>query len=74
MSLIALMATSVSAYAVSSRNFAPGAWARACSSISMPVISGIRWSAAIKATGSSRRASRVSTPSASGPDVARTTR
>ena len=74
MSLIALMATSVSAYAVSSRNLAPGAWVRACSSSSMPVISGIRWSAAINATGSSRRASRVSTPSASGPEVARTMR
>ncbi len=44
MSLIARIATSVSAYAVSSSSFAPGAWARACSSSSMPVISGMRWS------------------------------
>jgi hypothetical protein len=40
----------------------------------MPVICGIRWSAAISATGWSRRASLVSTTSASAPEVARTTR
>ena len=40
----------------------------------MPVISGIRWSAAINATGSSRRASLVSSSSASWPDDARMTR
>jgi hypothetical protein len=50
MSLIALIATSVSAYAVRSSNFEPGAWLGASWSISMPVISGIRWSAAINAT------------------------
>jgi len=72
MSLIALIATSVSAYAVSSRYFAPGAWARACLSISMPVICGIRWSATINATGWSRRATLASTDNASGPEVART--
>jgi hypothetical protein len=74
MSLIALIATSVSAYAVSRRNFAPGVCVRACSSISMPVISGIRWSAAINATGSSRSASLVNTLSACAPEVAPTTR
>ena len=72
MSLIALIATSVSAYAVSSRIFAPRAWSRAWESSSIPVISGIRWSAAINATGSSRRASLVSTTSASAPEVAPT--
>ena len=65
MSLIALIATSVSAYAVRSSIFAPGAWVRPCWSISIPVISGIRWSAAINATGSSRRVSLVSSSSAS---------
>jgi len=40
----------------------------------MPVISGIRWSEAINATGWLRRASLVSTASASAPDVARTMR
>ncbi len=74
MSLIAVIATSVSAYAVSSRNFASGACVRACSSISMPVIRGIRWSATIIATGSSRSASRVSTSRPPAPEVARTTR
>ena len=40
----------------------------------MPVICGIRWSAMINATGWPRSASLASTSSASGPDVARTTR
>jgi hypothetical protein len=40
----------------------------------MPVIWGIRWSAAINATGWSRRASFVRTSRASDPDVARTMR
>ncbi len=74
MSLIALIATSVSAYAVSSSCFAPGAYALACLSISIPVIWGIRWSAAIKATGSSRRWSVLSAVRASGPEEARTMR
>ena len=39
-----------------------------------PVIRGIRWSAAISATGSSRRASLVSTDSASAPEVTPMTR
>ena len=74
MSLIAWMATSVSAYAVSSSSFAPGAWVRDSASISMPVIFGIRWSAAISATCSSRSAIRASTARASGPEVALTMR
>jgi len=40
----------------------------------MPVISGIRWSEAISATGWLRSASLVSTVRASAPEVARTTR
>ncbi len=68
------MATSVSAYAVSSSSFAPGAWSRAWASIWMPVILGIRWSAAIKATCSPRKAILASTVSASAPDVALTMR
>ena len=56
MSLIALIATSVSAYAVSSTSLASGACRRACSRNSTPVISGMRWSDAISATGRSRRA------------------
>ena len=42
MSLIALMATSVSAYAVSSTSLAVGAWVCACCNSSIPVIFGIR--------------------------------
>ncbi len=71
MSLIALIATSVSAYAVSSKNLASGAWLRAWPSISMPVISGIRWSLAISATGRSRSTSSARISSASAPEVAR---
>ena len=74
MSLIAVMAASVSAYAVSSSSFASGACGRAWVSISTPVIWGIRWSVTISATGWSRSASRASTSSASGPDVVRTIR
>ena len=51
MSLIALIATSVSAYAVSSTSLAPGAVAFERASSSMPVISGMRWSDTIRATG-----------------------
>jgi hypothetical protein len=42
MSLIALIATSVSAYAVRRRSLASGACRRTSSSTSVPVISGIR--------------------------------
>jgi hypothetical protein len=42
--------------------------------LSIPVIWGIRWSAAIKATGSSRRLSVLSAVKASGPEEARTMR
>ena len=73
---MAWIATSVSAYAVSSSRLAPGAcpssWARA--SISMPVIRGIRWSTAISATGRSRSPSSARTSRASSPDDARTMR
>ncbi len=47
---MAVIAASVSAYAVSSTSFASGACDRACSKNSMPDISGIRWSLAIRAT------------------------
>ena len=49
-------------------------WVRACSSISMPVICGIRWSDTISATGWLRSASLVRTVKAWAPDVARTMR
>ena len=71
---MAVIAASVSAYAVSSSSFASGACGRAWASISTPVIRGIRWSVTSNATGSSRSASRASTSSASAPDVVRTTR
>ena len=76
MSLIAWIATSVSAYAVSSSRLAPWASPRswAAASVSMPVIRGIRWSTAISATGRSRSASSASTSRASSPDEARTIR
>ena len=70
---MARIATSVSAYAVSSSSFVPGVSRRTCSSISMPVISGIRWSETTSATGRSRSASCPSVSSASGPEVARMT-
>ena len=74
MSLMAAMATSVSAYAVSSNSFASGACTREAANSSVPVIRGIRWSEAISATGSSRSASRASASSASAPDVTPITR
>ena len=74
MSLIAVIAASVSAYAVSSSIFASGAWSLAWASISTPVICGIRWSVTRSATGSSRSASRPITSRASAPDVVRTMR
>ena len=74
MSLIAVMATSVSAYAVRSSSLASGACTRPCSSSSIPVMSGIRWSVAISATARLRSASSASTASASVPDPAGTTR
>ncbi len=74
MSLIALIATSVSAYAVSSSSLASGDWRRTSASISIPVIPGIRWSEATRATDRSRRVSSASTSSAWAPDVAGMTR
>ena len=73
---MAWMATSVSAYAVSSTRLAPAASPRASASAStsMPVIRGIRWSTATSATGRSRSASSASASSASSPDEARTMR
>ena len=71
MSLIALIATSVSAYAVSSTRLAPGVIARDRSSSSMPVIPGIRWSDTISATGRSRPASASRDWRPSAADVAR---
>src|SRR6516165_40977 len=73
MSLMALMATSVSAYAVSSTSLASGASGRACSRNSTPVITGIRWSEAISATWRSRKANSDRTLMASAPDRAGTT-
>src|SRR3954447_8678076 len=74
MSLIALMATSVSAYAVSRSFFASGTIAMARPSSSIPVISGIRWSVAMRATGRSFNASSDNSSSASAPEVTHTTR
>ena len=50
--MIAAIATSVSAYAVSSSCLASGASSRDSPSSSIPVFSGIRWSLTISATGS----------------------
>ena len=74
MSLMAWIATPVSAYAVSSSRLAPSARPRswAAARVSIPVIRGIRWSTASRATGRSRRASSASTSRASSPEVART--
>ena len=74
MSLIALIATSVSAYAVSSRRLATGATFCDSSSSSIPVFSGIRWSLTISATGSLRNARAESSSSAWAADVADSTR
>ena len=74
MSLIAAIATSVSAYAVRRSNLVPGDWSRTWASISIPVISGIRWSEATSATDRSRRVSSASSESASAPEVAGMTR
>ena len=74
MSLIAVIATSVSAYAVSSRRLASGAWVATWASSSMPVIRGIRWSESTSATGSERSANDASSSSAWSPDVAGSTR
>ena len=73
MSLIALIATSVSAYAVSNRSRVSGETSRTAAITSMPVIPGIRWSDTTRATRRSCSASRERWVSASAPEVARTT-
>ncbi len=74
MSLIAWIATSVSAYAVSSISLESGEFRRTSRSTSMPVISGIRWSETTAATGRSLRARSAISSRASPPEVARRTR
>ena len=74
MSLIAWIATSVSAYAVRSSNLESGDCRRTSRSTSMPVISGIRWSVTTAATGRSLRARSAMSSKASRPEVARSTR
>ena len=74
MSLIAAIATSVSAYAVSSSRLACGASCSDSPSSSIPVISGIRWSLTIRATGSARSTRDLSSSSAWAADVADSTR
>ena len=74
MSLIAWIATSVSAYAVSSTSLESGDCCRTSCSTSIPVIPGIRWSETTAAIGRSLRSWSARISSASAPDVARSTR
>ena len=74
MSLIARIATSVSAYAVSSSSLESGDCWRTSFSTSMPVIPGIRWSLTTAATGRSLSTWSARISSASAPEVARSTR
>jgi hypothetical protein len=72
--LIARIAASVSAYAVSRTRLASGTTSIARSRKSTPVVPGIRWSASSSAVVSPRSLNSRSASSADGPDSARTTR